>query len=310
MSDLDDRQLRYFVAVAEELHFGRAATRLGMAQPPLSRAIKTMERQLGVQLLVRTTRQVSLTPAGQILLRDARTALEAITAATERARNAGHPRPGLRVALKADYDAGMLPRILDVYRAGEAALPVELILGGRGEQVAALREGRADLGLLPKPFDERGFDVEPMLTEPRVLALAADDPLAARTSLRLADLIGRTLPDGSPADREGTTVCSPQPYTPTIGPPPRQRDLAQIFTLVETGSLVWFPPASLARRHPRPNIAYRTVIDLPPSTLAIAWPQNSRSPAVAAFLRAALSVAQEIPENTDSGMIVSSEQAR
>ena len=154
MSDLDDRQLRYFVAVAEELHFGRAAQRLDMAQPPLSRAIKEMERQLGVRLLERTTRQVSLTPAGEVLLRDARTALEAITAASERARSAGHAVPTLRVALKADYDAGLLPQMLDAYRAGDAVLPVELLLGGRGDQVAALRAGRADVALLPKPFDE------------------------------------------------------------------------------------------------------------------------------------------------------------
>jgi DNA-binding transcriptional LysR family regulator len=291
MSDLDDRQLRYFVAVAEELHFGRAAERLGMAQPPLSRAIKNMERQLGVQLLERTTRQVALTAAGAVLLRDARIALDAIAAATERARNAGHRTPSLRVALKADYDAGLLPRILDAYRDSDVGvLPVELILGSHGEQVIALREGRADVAMLPMPFDVSGFDVEPLLTEPRLLALAADDPLAARTSLNLADLDGRTLPDGSSAT------------SPTVAATPRSKplDLAQIFTLVELGNIVWFPPASLARRHPRPDIAYRTVTDLRPSTLVIAWPQTSHSPAVAAFVRAALKVANE-PEITHNG---------
>src|SRR6478672_2795533 len=105
MSDLEVRQLRYFVAVAEELHFGRAAERLGMAQPPLSRAIRELERQLGVRLLERTTRQVALTAAGEVLLRDARTALDAVTAAAARARQAGQSTPGLRLALKADYDA-------------------------------------------------------------------------------------------------------------------------------------------------------------------------------------------------------------
>src|SRR4051794_24577602 len=116
MDDLEVRQLRYFVAVAEELHFGRAATRLGMAQPPLSRAIRTIERQLGVRLLERTTRQVALTPAGETLLRDAHRALDAVAAAGRRARHAGRSTPALRLALKADYDAGLLPRILAAYR--------------------------------------------------------------------------------------------------------------------------------------------------------------------------------------------------
>src|SRR5690242_7622050 len=101
MSDLEVRQLRYFVAVAEELHFGRAAERLGMAQPPLSRANRDLERQLGTPLLERTTRQVGLTPAGEVLLREARVALTAVAAASRRTRHAGRPAPELRVALKA-----------------------------------------------------------------------------------------------------------------------------------------------------------------------------------------------------------------
>ncbi|MER6665496.1 LysR family transcriptional regulator, partial [Amycolatopsis japonica] len=88
MGDLETRQLKYFVAVAEELHFGRAAERLSMAQPPLSRAIRDLERRLDVRLFERTTRQVTLTSAGEIFLRDARTALEAVAAAERRARQA------------------------------------------------------------------------------------------------------------------------------------------------------------------------------------------------------------------------------
>jgi DNA-binding transcriptional LysR family regulator len=262
------RQLRYFVAVAEELHFGRAAARLGMAQPPLSRAIRDLERQLGVTLLERTTRQVRLTAAGEVLLRDARTALDAVTTAARRARQAGSPSPRLRIALKADVDGGLLPQILDAYRADDAALPPELVLGALGEQPRALRDGRADVGLLLCPFDDHGLDSEPLLTEPLLVALAAADPLAARTRLCLADLAGRRLPGGSEAS-----------------------NLAEIFSLVETGSVVFFAPASVARRYPRPGIAFRPVSDLPDSTLALAWPQDARSPAVAAFVRAACTVA-------------------
>ncbi|WP_261568860.1 LysR family transcriptional regulator [Frankia gtarii] len=304
MSELEVRQLRYFVAVAEELHFGRAAERLGMAQPPLSRAIRELERHLGVQLLERTTRQVALTPAGEVFLHDARTALDAVTAAGRRARHAGQPTPSLRVALKADFDAGLLPRILAAFQGEDAALPVELLLGGRGEQVPALRDGRADVALLPVPFDDRDLDVEPLMTEPRLLALAADDPLAARSSLCLADLAGRSLPDGTPADRDGRPPTTARiqtgreqqpPSAPrgrVAGTQPTSLDLSKIFNLIELGSIVMFVPVSVASRHRRLGIAYRTVGDLPPSTLSLAWPQDSRSPAVAAFIRTATAVAK------------------
>ena len=281
MNDLEVRQLRYFVAVAEELHFGRAAERLGMAQPPLSRAIRDIERSLGVRLLERTTRNVALTPAGETLLRDARHALDAVSAAGRRARNAGLTTPTLRLALKADFDAGLLPQILAAYRTEPAALHVDLLLGGRGEQVPALHDGRADVALLPTPFDERGLDAELLLTEPNLVALATTDPLATRPSLTLADFHGRHLPDGADA------ALGPQ--RPHRGP--SRLDMTQIFNLIEVGDLVFFVPTSVARRYTRPDIVYREVTDLPPAGLAVAWPQTSHSPAVAAFVRVAQAVA-------------------
>jgi hypothetical protein len=123
-----------------------------------------------------------------------------------------------------------------------------------------------------------------MLTEPRLVAFAANDPLAAHTSLRLADLRGRSLPDGTAAERGG--LVAPPP-----GWKPGRLDIAQIFTLIALGSIVFFTPASLASRQPRPDIAYRPVVDLAPSTLVLAWPQATRSPAVAAFVRVATAVA-------------------
>jgi DNA-binding transcriptional LysR family regulator len=295
--------IRKFVVVAEELHFGRAAGRLGMAQPPLSRAIRDLERQLGVTLLERTTRQVRLTAAGEVLLRDARTVLEAVAAAAGRAREAGSPLPRLRVALKADVDGGLLPEILDAYRADDAGWPPELVLGGFGEQPQALRDGRADVGLVLRPFDDRGLDSEPLLTEPLLVALAAADPLAARARLCLADLAGRSLRGGSPAshgqpagpprvvpapDREPNAPGGRQPRSDLARP---ASNLSEIFSLVETGSVVFFAPASVARRYQRPGIAFRPVSDLADATLAVAWPQDARSAAVAAFVRAACAVA-------------------
>jgi DNA-binding transcriptional LysR family regulator len=181
-------------------------------------AIRDLERQLGVQLLTRTTRQVTLTPAGQTLLADARAVLDAAAAAARRARRAGHPEPKLRVALKADFDAGLLPPILDAYHA----LAVELVLGGPGDQVPDLRDGRADVALVLTPFEGRGLDSEVLVTEPWLVALPATDPLAARTTIRLPDLAGRRLPNGSRADSGNNTP--PPPGSALI------KDLSQLFT--------------------------------------------------------------------------------
>lgn len=322
MNELETRQLRYFVAVAEELNFGRAAERLGMAQPPLSRAIRELERQLGVSLLERTTRRVELTPSGEVLLRDARTALDAVTAAARRAQHAGEETPQLRVALKADVDGGLLPRILEAYAALDTGQPATLVLGRYGEQAAALRDGRADVGLLLDPVDARGLDSEPLQSEPFLLAVAVTDPLAANSEVCLADLAGRTMPGGEPADQgpvpaevcgfargggrrwsqdggalrgdAGSTrraVGSASSATRSASP---ASDLPEIFRLVELGQTVCFFPASLTSRYPRPDIAYLPVKDLPPATLSVAWPQDSRSTAVAAFVRAAVEVSRSV----------------
>lgn len=294
MSDLEVRELRYFVAVAEELHFGRAAERLGIAQPPLSRAILRLERRLEVSLFRRTTREVTLTPAGEALLVDARIALDAVTAAERRARNLGRPTPTLRIAFKADFDAGLLPSVLEAFDRDPEARPVELIMGGRGDQVRALRTGAADVAILPTPFDEDGLDWEPLLTEPRLLAVAATDPLVGRGDLRLADLAGRVLPDGWPAERGDQPVTgtpSPSPSVPGLTGP---LDLAQIFNLVVLGRVVWFVPRSIIERNPRPDIAYRELADLPPTTLTVAWPRTARDRAVAAFVRTAVDVVRSV----------------
>ncbi|GGN58837.1 hypothetical protein GCM10010112_12980 [Actinoplanes lobatus] len=189
---------------------------------------------------------------------------------------AGSRSPRLRVALKADVDGGLLPRILDAYAADAAALPTELVLGGFGEQAQTLRDGRADVALVLCPFDDRGLDSEPLLSEPLLAALAAADPLAARTRLCRSDLEGRRL-IGGPASSSGAA----RPAS----------NLAEIFSLVETGNVVFLTPVSVARRYQRPGIAYRPVNDLPDATLAAAWPEDVRSPAVAAFVRAAGTVA-------------------
>ncbi|MFF4211825.1 LysR family transcriptional regulator [Streptomyces sp. NPDC001796] len=275
---MESRPLRYFVAVAEELNFARAAERLGISPPPLSRAIRQLEAELGVTLFERTTHSVALTPAGEVLLEEARIALDALQAAARRAQRAAAQERKLVLAVKADGDAGLLEPILERVAAEPGAVPVTVRLCGWQEQPRLLRLGEADAALVHEPFDRTGLDVETLFAEPRVAVLSAAHPLASRDRLGLADLGLR------PGDldrfidrirREG-------------------RDLAQLLTLIPLGDLVTLLPASVAARYPRPGVAYRPVEDAPPAVLSIAWPQQSRSTATAALIRAAVSVAEAV----------------
>ncbi|MCQ9135442.1 LysR family transcriptional regulator [Streptomyces hilarionis] len=275
---MESRPLRYFVAVAEELNFARAAQRLGISPPPLSRSIRALESELGAVLFERTTHSVALTPAGEVLLAEARFALDALDAAGLRARRAAAAEPKLVLAVKADGDAGLLETILARYAADPAALPVTVRLAAWQEQSRMLRQGEADVALVFEPYDRTGLDTEDLVREPRVAALAVGHPLAARTGLRLADL----------GLREDETLRFIEEVRG------RGQDLAQLLTLVGLGELVALLPASVADRYPRPGVVYRPVLDAPAAVMAVAWPQQSRSTATAALVRAALSVADDV----------------
>ncbi|MEU6261561.1 LysR family transcriptional regulator [Streptomyces sp. NPDC047043] len=286
---MESRSLRYFVAVAEELSFARAAERLGISAPPLSRAIRKLEADLGVTLFERTTHSVRLTPAGTVLLGEARIALDALQAAGRRAQRAAAPEAKLVLVIKADGDGGLLDTILARYATEPAALPVTIRLSGWGDQARLLRQGEADAALIYEPFDRTGLDAETVTVEPRLAALPATHPLAARDHLTLADL---GIPGVGPGRLDGLPH-----YLETMVERHGLTDLSQVLTLVDLGELVTLLPESVTARYPRPGVVYRRLPDTPPATLSIAWPQQSRSTATAALVRAATSVL------TDAGVV-------
>jgi DNA-binding transcriptional LysR family regulator len=184
------RHLRYFVAVAEERHFGRAAERLHMAQPPLSQQIRRLEAELGAPVLHRTTRRVELAPAGEVLLARARAILAAVDAAAEDARRAARGEFGrLAIGFTGSATYALLPALADAVRT---ALP-GVVLDLRGElltpaQVAGLLDGTLDLGLLRPPVRERSLEVEILRREPLVAVLPAAHRLAAAAVVPLEQL--------------------------------------------------------------------------------------------------------------------------
>jgi DNA-binding transcriptional LysR family regulator len=192
---MDLRQLRYFVAVAEERHFGRAAARLHMAQPPLSQAIRQLEAELGVELLHRTTRRVDITDAGAAYLERARTILADVDEAAQHARRVAAGAVGhLTLGCVGSATYSLLPALsrhlstelpgIDFSFRGEMLAP---------DQVEALREGTIDVALLRPPVADLALAVTTLRRDPLVVALPADHPLAAHSQVSAAALAGADL---------------------------------------------------------------------------------------------------------------------
>ncbi|GAA5130841.1 LysR family transcriptional regulator [Alloalcanivorax gelatiniphagus] len=278
---METRELRYFVAVAEESHVGRAAERLGMAQPPLSRAIAQLERRLGAELFVRTPRGMTLTGAGETLLAEGRAALAAVEAAERRTRRAvaGDGRAPVVLTAKAGASSELMAKLLDAYAAETDAVDVEVVLSPPGHQAAMLRDGRADVAILHRPFDDMsGFDVDELLVEEQVLILPAGHPASGRASMTVAE--ATTIPD------------LPLPRWPRLdgtypdGPGPELRDLTQVLQLVRLGRTALVLPESV-RADLRDGLAVVRLTDAPQVTTVIAWPPHSTSVGVAGLVRTA-----------------------
>ena len=276
---MESRELEYYVAVAEELHFGRAAERLGMAQPPLSRAIQRLERRLGVTLLERSSRVVTLTEAGSVLLAEGRAALDALAAADRRTRRAGAKKPGIVLVTKAGASSELLAKILHAYGAEPGAAEVEVLLCGIAEQEPLLRDGRADVALLHRPYDSMtGLDYEELRTEGQVAVLPAGHPLGYRGSLSMAEaaeIAGLPLP---------RWPCRDGSYP--AGPGPAVRNHTQLLQLIALGRASAILPES-CRAPLGSDLTAVPVPDAPPVTTVIAWPPQTRSRAVADLVRAA-----------------------
>jgi DNA-binding transcriptional LysR family regulator len=246
------RHLRYFVAVAEERHFGRAAERLHIAQPPLSQQIRRMEAELGVQLLHRTTRRVELAPAGEVLLERARRLLAAVDSAVEDTQRAARGEVGsLAIGFTGSATYALLPAVATALRAQLPGVELEL----RGEmltpaQVEGLVDGTIDLAILRPPVHRRDLDVEVVGHEPLIAVLPAGHRLAEAESVPVAALAGEpfvTYPSHfrSVVHDAVEEVCDAHGFLPRV-----ELEVAETATLVSfvaAGIGVSLVPASVAR---------------------------------------------------------------
>ncbi|WP_069173513.1 LysR substrate-binding domain-containing protein [Streptomyces griseus] len=280
------RTLRYFVAVAEERHFGRAAVRLHMSQPPLSRAIKRLEKDLGVVLLHRSATGVALTPAGATVLDEARTLLRQADQMRVRvAAVAGTAT--ITIGMLADSaDPGAM-RLAVAYRREHPGVEVRIRETDLTDPTCGLRAGLVDVALTRGPFDETGLAVYELRADPVGALLRADDPLAHRDSLELADLADRRwfrFPEGTdPAwqsywnggePRDGAVVRAVQEciqavlWNGTVG-----------MTLIGHGQ--------------SEELAVVPLIDMPPNRVVAAWNKGDTNPLIRSFVEIAQTAYQE-----------------
>ncbi|HEV7731995.1 MAG TPA: LysR substrate-binding domain-containing protein [Candidatus Binatia bacterium] len=282
------RHLRYFVAVAEELHFSRAAARLHIAQPPLSQQIRHLEHELEVALFTRTRRRVELTAAGRAFLDEARSVLEQADRAARIARRVGGGQIGhLSIGFVPSADLDLLPRVLRVWQRRYPDVELELQVLFAAAQIDALLAGRIQVGLVRLPLTpQRGLVVERVQSEPLVVALPRRHRLARRRAIRLPDLAGDTLLlfprhvapgyyDVLMGAFEGAGL-TPRVFHPGT----LQTNLA----LISAGIGITLLPASI-RNLRRAGVVYRPLAAAAPTVeLAVVYREDERSPTVPAFV--------------------------
>ncbi len=290
---MDLRLLGYFVAVAEELHFGRAAQRLFIAQPSLSRQIRKLEHDVGVALFLRDRHSVALTAAGQGLLGPARQLLDAADRLPTLARAAAGGAGQLTVGYVPYARSHLLSGWLDTVRAAHPGIEITVRCGGDSPEVfAELRDGRIDAGILRTPLPAAPWLRTRTLTvEPFYVALPAGHPLTARRQVRLADLepesfalFPRAL--NAPAHDHLLAFFAEAGYVPTIGQASRRMD--ESLTYVASGGGVGVFPVSVTETITEPGIAFRPLIDPTPTVeIVLAWDENSLNPLLSDLVRSA-----------------------
>ncbi|MEU8431629.1 LysR family transcriptional regulator [Streptomyces sp. NPDC029216] len=275
------RTLRYFVAVAEELHFGRAATRLHMSQPPLSRAIRQLEAELGAVLLARSPTGVTLTPAGTVLLDEAR----ALLGRADRLRVRVSAAAGvatLTVGILGDGTDPGVSRLAAAYRRSHPGIDVRVRDTDLTDPTCGLRAGLVDVVLTRAPFDETALTVRVLRTDPVGVVLRADDPLARRDRLRLSELGDRSwfrFPDGT----------DPVWQSYWNGGRPREgpvvRAVQECLQAVLWNGTVGLAPLGHGARHDLPaELAVVPLTDMAPSRVVAVWNEGDGNPLIRSFV--------------------------
>jgi DNA-binding transcriptional LysR family regulator len=290
------RQLRYFVAVAEELHFRRAAERLHITQPPLSQQIRALEDELGFALLARTRRRVELTPAGAAFLRDARALLGELEGAVATARRIDAGQTGrLRINFVGSALFSIVPGAVERFRRARPAVELELRERPTADQLRAVRVGVADVGLVRPPIEhDDALRVQTVLRERTVAALPAGHPLAALRRVPLRRLAAEPLVlfprDQAPGFHDLLIDALAGAGAQRAGGPQIIQyapEMLTIIGLVAAGTGVSLVPESV-QRLALDGVAYRPVSGAPLSELIAVTRAGGHAELARAFLAEAM----------------------
>jgi len=297
------RDLRYFAAVADELNFTRAAERLHISQPALSKQIRGLETTLRAQLFRRDQRQVQLTTAGTILYTVARRLLDdwdegaaaVADAAAEEARV-------LRVGTLTSIGRELYPGIIEHFAKRQPGWHVELRSFGWGDPTAGLSDQATDAAFLWLPVDAADVEFEILVTERRFVAISSRHPLAGREAVEFAEIVSEpfaALPASAGPTREFWLATGRRAGRPArVAAEVTSAD--EVFEIVSSGAAVTLLAEGNAVVYSRPVITCIPVADLEPAQLAVAWRQRDRRPAVRDFIRACHDAAADRGRNRAS----------
>ncbi|WP_163010840.1 LysR family transcriptional regulator [Streptomyces dangxiongensis] len=280
---MDLRGLRYFVTVAEEGNVSRAARRLHMSQPPLSQRIRELETELGCELFVRGPKGMRLTPAGDVLLEEAKMLLAGADRAKERVVRQVTGARLLRVGVLGPGEATLSRPVAQAFARSRPEAVVSLRQGDLTDPTMGLAAGAIDVAITWTPFDVTGLAVRAIQEDRCFAAVSADSPLAGRRALTRGDI------DHSDSIRlpAGVDAIWRAHWQPSLsGGGPEVHSLDECLHAVLWQHSIALVPESALRRHAVEGIAYRLVADLPPTRLVLAWRRDDRSPLVTAYVEA------------------------
>jgi DNA-binding transcriptional LysR family regulator len=292
--DVNTRRLLHFATLADELHFTRAAAVLNISQQGLSRSIAELEEQVGVPLLMRTTRSVALTEAGELFLSGVRTALDALDQGTQAARATGDTiAEPLRVGFSVSSLLELVSPILRAFRARHPSVAIELETFQWGDPSCGLCSDSTDIAFVRTPIECPDLRVEPMFVEPRAVGVDQGHRLAAARSVTLSDLVGERILAPRTDDKTWARFWTlrdtglDEQSLPHVGPVvgSMEGELEQ----VTSGQAITVTAISMSRFAPRPSIVYRPIADVAGSELALAW-RGPATPLIEAFRATAVEV--------------------